>query len=513
MPKAETPSFIVELSLQTSGSEERALRVAVEAGRMLYNACLQESLKRLRLMRESKAYHSIRQMPRDKKRSEAFKALRKHFEFKDSAIQHYGVATKNACHIGKHLDVHTVQKTASRAFHAVSMYAAGKRGHPRFKGCGQFDSLESKTNASGIKYREGWVIWQGLKIECVIDPKDKVISHSLSCPVKYCRIVRRKLNGRSRFYVQLIMEGAPCQKYEYGNETVGIDIGPSTIAYVGESKAELKQFCDELKPAEKRIRVLQRKLDRQRRASNPDNFNADGTVKAGRYAWHVSSRYREVRKELSELQRRHAAYRRALQGRLSNEVLRLGKFIKVEDLSYKSLQRIYGKSIGRRAPGLFVSSITRKAESAGGYVQKIPTKTTKLSQACICRETVKKPLSQRQHVCKCGVMAQRDLFSAFLARCVNEHNMLDTSMAQSLWTGAEPLLRQAVSRIIQSANGKALPSSFGISRRQSGSSAEACAAVGIAECEAVDVRDVVADAYKVSESPEETVLSTGTPGL
>jgi hypothetical protein len=48
---------------------------------------------------------------------------------------------------------------------------------------------------------------------------------------------------------------------------------------------------------------------------------------------------------------------------------------------------------------------------------------------------------------------------------------LDISRARLLWPGLEPVLSEAVSRVIQSASsGKTVPASFGIGRRQSGSS-------------------------------------------
>jgi putative transposase len=515
MAKRETtPSFIVELPLKTSASAERDLLIKLDSGRQLYNACLGEALRRLSLMRQSRQYKEACNIPKEDKedRKTAFTAVRARFELKASAIQSFAIRTKNACHIGDHLDAHTTQKVGSRAFDAVMKYAVGMRGKPRFKGKGQFDSLESKTNNNGIKFRDGWVLWNGLELECLIDPRDEVVTHGLSCPIKYCRIVRRKIKDCNSFFIQLIAEGQPLQKHKAGEEVVGIDIGPSTIAYVAETKADLKLFCAELKPVEKEIRVLQRKLDRQRRANNPDNFNPDGTIRKGiKLIWHDSTRYKETKVYLSELHRVQASYRKSLHGRLANEIIGIGTQVVIEDLSYKAFQKMYGKSIGKRAPSLFVSTVARKAESAGGYLRKIPTRSTKLSQTCVCGKVKKKPLSERWHICDCGVTAQRDLFSGFLATCVNEQNILDTSMAQELWKGAEPLLRQTVSGIIQSAKGKALPSSFGLSRRQSGSSAYPRAAVGIAECEAVNVRYVVAELLR--ESPEEAVLSTGTPGL
>jgi transposase len=81
-----------------------------------------------------------------------------------------------------------------------------------------------------------------------------------------------------------------------------------------------------------------------------------------------------------------------------------------EKLSHKSFQKNYGKSVSKKASGMFVSILHRKAENAGGKVIEFSTKTTKLSQTCQCGNIIKKPLSQRRHICPvCGIKAQRDL--------------------------------------------------------------------------------------------------------
>jgi hypothetical protein len=59
--------------------------------------------------------------------------------------------------------------------------------------------------------------------------------------------------------------------------------------------------------------------------------------------------------------------------------------------------------------------------SAGAEAVEFPTRTTRLSQVGHhCGTVEKKPLSQRWHDCDCGIAAQRDLYSAFLAMWVEE---------------------------------------------------------------------------------------------
>ena len=462
--KKASSSFILELGLVVSQSQEKDLLVRFDLARQLYNACLGEALRRLNLMRESKAYQKARAMPKSKERTQCFKDLNTAFGFSDYEIQAYGTACKNACCFKDHLDVHVCQKIATRAFNAVREYAFGKRGRPRFKGKNHLDSVEGKNNQSGIRWREDRVKWSGLVLPARFDPKDKhsVQVYGLEHKVKFVRIMRRRIKGKTRFFVQLVLEGKPRQKHEAGNETVGLDLGPSTIACVGETDAFLDGFCSELLPIQREIRKIQRKMDRSRRAMNPDNYNPDGTIKPGKKTWKFSARYLADRDRLSEMHRRLAGTRKRLHGEMANRVLSMGAVIKTEDVSYKAWQRMFGKSVGFRAPGMFVEILCRKAGNAGGKVNKLPLSNA-LSQICHnCGAVQKKPLSTRWHRCDCGITAQRDLYSAFLARNVSGSG-LDTRQAQKSWPGAEPLLRCAVSRLSQSANGGFFPSSFGIS--------------------------------------------------
>jgi hypothetical protein len=90
----------------------------------------------------------------------------------------------------------------------------------------------------------------------------------------------------------------------------------------------------------------------------------------------------------------------------------------------------------------------------------------KLSQYCHdCQTYRKKPLSQRWHICPCGIgPIQRDLYSAFLLAFLNPTDTLP-SIAQQDWEGAEPRLLTAVECLKQRANeGQILPRSMGIPR-------------------------------------------------
>lgn len=466
--RSKTPTFVLELPLKVSAAEEHALQSRLEAARQVYNANLGESLRRLDLMRQSKLYAYAKSLPRKSQaRMKAFSSANRAAEFGEYDL-HAWTAQFTSSWIGEHLDSLTMQALSSRAFKAVQQYAFGIRGRPRFKSWGQLDTVEGKNNESGIRWRNYQVLWGGLVLTPIIDAGDPVIQHGLSSRVKYVRLVRRRLNGKVRFYTQLVCEGIPFQKPENptGQGYVGLDIGPSTIAIVSEHEAVLAQFCAELKPRWREIRRLHRKLERQRRANNPQNYNPNGTIKSGRLLWNKSIRQRETQAKLAELQRRQAAYRKSLHGRLVNRVLGMGSIIQFEKLSYESFQRQFGRSVLVRAPGIFIEHLKRKAASAGVQINEFPTHSTRLSQTCHqCGAVAPKPLSQRWHACECGIVAQRDLYSAFLASCVDD-TRLNADYAQQAWPGADTLLRAALSDL-QLAKGGRLPASFGLSQRQS----------------------------------------------
>jgi hypothetical protein len=169
-----------------------------------------------------------------------------------------------------------------------------------------------------------------------------------------------------------------------------------------------------------------------------------------------------------------------------NQIVSMGNEIRMEKLSYRAFQRMYGRSVGMRAPGKFVNLLKRKAVSAGVSVTEFPTRTTKLSQVCLCGSVKKKPLSERWHICECGVNTQRDLFSALLASCV-EGDRFNADLANQFWqSGMETCLRAALSKVQPAIDGH-LPTTFGLSRSQSGLPVKVWKKSG-------DVRNVVANA-------------------
>ena len=113
-----------------------------------------------------------------------------------------------------------------------------------------------------------------------------------------------------------------------------------------------------------------------------------------------------------------AERRKIEHGELLNKLIAKGRYLRCEDLGYVAWQKCFPRSDRDRAPGAFERA-RRKAESASGVLYEYSTRATALSQVSICGKKLKKPLSQRRHVCACGADADRDLFSALLGRYVS----------------------------------------------------------------------------------------------
>jgi transposase len=486
--RTTTPSFQVELPLQVDAQQAKHLRAHFEAARCLFNALLAEAMKRLKQMRADPRWQEVRHLPKIQKQERAtlFSQLLEEFGFSEYSLHAYATRARTSW-IAEHIDSNTAQKLATRAFQAAQRVCLGQARRVRFRSRGRgLDSLEGKTNKSGIRFvlqkpeegNAGWLVWNDDHLSALIDWNDPLLKHGLSQRIKYVRLVRRRASSPRaqgadyegyHYFAQLVMEGLPYQKPKHsaGAGTLGLDLGPSTIAIVPqEGEARLLSFCSELKPNQQRKRRLQRKLDRQRRANNPQNYDQQGRVRKGHLVWKESQGYKTTRRRLASQERKLAAHRKSLHGRLVHEVVACGSTIITEHLSYHAWQKQFGKSVGAHAPGMFMEQLRRTVARTGGILHEVPTTTTRLSQYCHgCGHYQKKPLWQRWHHCACGIgPVQRDLYAALLS-CHLDLRTFVPSIAQATWESAETRLRAAIEDVEERTNaGEALPQSMGIPR-------------------------------------------------
>src|SRR5215469_16666886 len=493
MKRARTPTFLLELPLQVDWSQESHVRAHLEAARRLYNALLGEAMKRLRCMRNDPAWNKARAIPRSHKqeRAQAFSALRKKYHFSEYEMHEYTRSARDSW-IADHIDSTMAQTLATRAYQAANRVCVGKARQVRFRSKGRgINSVEGKRNDVGMRFMldpnagaGGFLIWNEQVIPALIDWLDPVVQHGMRHNIKYVRLVRRKASSPqaqgadhegNRYYVQLVLEGHAFVKPKHekpGSDIIGLDIGPATLAIVPrEAKASLITFCEELSPNAREKRRLQRKMDRQRRANNPENYDEKGRVKKHgntRLRWRESKRYKATRRQHANTERKLATHRKSLHGKLAHDIVKVGKTINIEKTSFKGWQKQYGRSIGLRAPGMFVAHLARIVAKTGGTLVEVSAYQTKLSQYCHrCGRYVKKSRSQRWHTCPCGCgPVQRDLYSAFLLAHLEPQQTTPT-VTQHVWEGAgvgvEPRRLTVMEELQQRANeGQTLPRSMGL---------------------------------------------------
>jgi hypothetical protein len=362
--KRQTPTYLLELPLLVTPGQAKRVRAHLEAARQLYNALLSEGQRRLRRIRADPAWQIARAIPRTQKveRQRAFAALRQRHGFSEYAL-HEAAKTLRVRWLADHLDAVLAQTLASRAYGALNRVCIGKARRVRFKSRGRgLGSIENKRNDTGLRFvlqhpkegNTGFVLWQGDQIEAQIDWLDPVVKHGLAHRVKYARLIQHQASSPRvlgadqegfRYYVQLALEGVPYQKPKHvvGRDTVGLDLGPSTVAIVPrEGTARLELLCAELAPDAQAIRHLQRQMDRKLRANNPDNYDELGRVRKHgkhRLKWKHSKNYLCTRRRKATRERRLAAHRKSLHGRLAHEILTLGNTIITEQISYKGACR------------------------------------------------------------------------------------------------------------------------------------------------------------------------------
>lgn len=467
MKLKSTPSFIYQISLKPEKWQKDIIEHRIDVGRQIYNACLNELYHRHNNMINSNDYKTLiieYKIIKKNKKEDKLIEIRKQFNhlLKTYLLTSFDIqtfATKHAkTQFQKLVDSDSIQKVAIRAYNSVMSYHYHLRGKPRYKSYGQFKSMEGKTNKSSIRFKNDTMIWGNLKVK-LDNNGDKYDIEALTNPVKYCRIVVKSIRNKPRYFLQLILEGILPKKYIISNDVIGkkigIDLGPQSIAYVSDTKAKLMVLAEKVDIIKGYRKNLQRLMARKLRMNNPQNYEQN-TSKLGkmkqkkdRKEWIKSKAYMSTKNKVKEISRKEKDYRKNSHNALINHLLTLGTEFYLEKINYVAWQKMFGKSIGNRAVGLFVEQLCHKASNAGGNVYEFNTHTTRLSQTCLCGTIKKKPLSLRWHTCDCGITVQRDVFSAYLAKFVNpKTSMLDFEAANNQFLGVKHCLKFAVQYLI-----------------------------------------------------------------
>ena len=439
-------NFIIQFPLKTEKYQEDILDKRFEIGRQIYNSLVNITQKRYKEMIKTKKYRNlISQLSGDKKKDKdiwkQINKIREQFGMSEYSFHHD--VTRIRHHFSGSIDYRTAQKIASNLWRAYEklFYGNGEKIH--YKKYGSLNSLEGKTNTAGIRFRSDMILWNGLKIPVVIDYNNYYENQVLKSEITYCRIIRKFVRKKYKYYVQIVFKGTPSIKVDnetgevkhyIGDGDVGLDIGTSTIAYSSATDVKILELADKVQDIEDEKRRLLRKMDRSQRATNPDTYNKDGTIKKQgnkKATWNKSNHYLKYQNQLKELYRKQADVRKYQHECLANHIISLGDNIYVEKMNFAGLskrstkteknekgrfkrKKRFGKSITNRAPAMLLKIINRKLSYFGKCLIKIDTVSAKASQFNHFDGTYnKKKLSQRWNDFN-GIRVQRDMYSAFL---------------------------------------------------------------------------------------------------
>lgn len=276
----------------------------------------------------------------------------------------------------------------------------------------------------------------------------------------FASISFKEIRGKTRVYIHITIEGISKPKYnkngtrrhQYGKGFIGCDIGPQSIAYTSKEEVGLKNLAERgtsIKGREQKEARILRKMDRSRRAMNPENYNDDGTIRKGKKTWKRSNRYKKLQSQYRNICRIAAENRRLAINEEVNHMRALGNVFITEPKNAKKLQKrsknterqdkpsviqksdgteqlVYkykrkkrhGKSIKNRCPGYFQAQAKAKFERTGGVYIEVPATYRASQYDHTCNKYIKKALSQRMYELADGTRVQRDWYSSFLMYCI-----------------------------------------------------------------------------------------------
>jgi putative transposase len=379
MSEMEPVSRKVVYRLYPSRQQEAALLDMLGLHQRLYNAALEQRIVAWRLQRKSlSAYDQMRDLTDLRHDDERYAGL----------------------------NAQSAQVTLNRLHLAfTAFYRRCKKGEtpgfPRFRSFERFSGWGYKTHGDGFRFTPGDGNRHGrLRLSGIgtISARGRARTPG---EVKTCEIQHKA----GRWYASLTVVCQPERKA--GTDAVGLDWGVETFATLahedgGFSAIENPRFFARMKAA---LEGAQRNLARRAKRSN-------NRAKA--------------RKLVSALQRTTANRRRDFLHQRSAKLVASANLIATETLSIRNMTRSAkgtvespGRNVAQKAglnreilataPREFLDMLAYKAAEAGVEFVEVPSRKVKPSQTCsACWKQRKKALSQRQHVCACGLVLSRD---------------------------------------------------------------------------------------------------------
>ena len=171
----------------------------------------------------------------------------------------------------------------------------------------------------------------------------------------YVSLVPQIIRGKRRIYIHICIEGTPKVKrnkngqprHALGQGVVGEDLGPRSIAITHKDGVFLENIrCVGKKPeaVQEEIANLQSAIARSLIATNPQNFNDDGSMKSGNLIWKVSNNCKKKISQFKDCCRRKSINIHLGINQLVNYIRSLGDTLIIEENNASALAK-RGRSI------------------------------------------------------------------------------------------------------------------------------------------------------------------------
>ena len=441
--KEEKKLFVYTLKLNTTNKHVEQLNRRFKMAQDIFKKSLIECLRRDKASKKDPLYkQAMKHEASSKERKQILKELDKKYDLSDFSIRKFANDYRNARNYSHYIPSDVAISLGKRAWGAFSKVKFAK-GANRISLNNPFTSMEGIHDAA-LTIRNGvfkmGTVTDKAKFSCpVIYEDDEMERDILRNKVKYCRLIRKQEHNKTNFYVQVVLEGYPHIKTaEPLDAKVGVDIGLTTVATSSRLGTNLEELAPDIDKNEKLIAKLQRKLDRQRRANNPNNYNPDRTIKKGRKTWHDSKNYLKTKKKLAELSRIQAEKRKLAHNNLANKLVEIGNEFVVEKMNFADLakrledgeiskitgknlsKKQFGKLIGRRSPAALIEKLRYKAEFRGSKFTLVDNEKIAATQLNHL-DGEHHPIKLSERVKMVGEHpVQRDLYSAFILEHVTE---------------------------------------------------------------------------------------------
>ncbi len=287
----------------------------------------------------------------------------------------------------KKLNSQARQASAERAWQSIKRFydnykipSVKKKGYPKFK---KARSVEYKTSGWKLSEdRQSLTFTDGFKAGTFRMRGALDLNYYQLEQIKRVRVVRRA----DGYYAQFCIKHDRLEEVEPTEQIIALDVG--LTHFYTDNRGNKVDNPRHLRKSEKSLKRLQRQVSRKQKGSN------------------------KRRKAINKLGRKHlkvSRQRKDFAVKMARCVVKSNDLVVFEDLKVRNMVKNHclAKSISDAGWRQFFQWLEYYGQVFGKIVIAVPPQYT--SQECsACRCIVKKALSQRTHICPCGLVMDRD---------------------------------------------------------------------------------------------------------